>query len=96
MPEPTTSQGRAASPTWAERVGAAWDSWHRWCFLPGRFRMDRVLKDAGVRNLVVDSDRMREAIRAHYSAYMAGDDLLDTLNALAAAAGLTQQGEEDA
>lgn len=38
-------------------------------------------------------DRLREAVRAHYSAYMAGDDLAPTLNALAAVAGLSQQGE---
>lgn len=48
--------------TWAERVNDAWKSWHHWHHIPGRFRMDRVLKDAGVRDLIVERDNLREEL----------------------------------
>lgn len=51
-------------PMWAERVQSAWEAWHQWSYVPGRFRMDRVLKAAGVRDLVVENKALRDEIDA--------------------------------
>lgn len=61
MPRPLDSRGSAPM-TWAERVRAAYEAWHRWTAIPGRFRMDRALKEAGVRELIVERDRYRAAL----------------------------------
>lgn len=49
----------AAMP-WADRIARATQAWHRWPLLPDSARMDRVFKESGVRDLLVE----REALLA--------------------------------
>lgn len=46
---------------WYERVRLAVESWQRWSELPDHARMDRVLKESGVRDLVMNLlDKVKE------------------------------------
>jgi hypothetical protein len=40
--------------TWRERIDKAFEAWHRWDDMPTELRMDRVFKEAGVRDLVIE------------------------------------------
>lgn len=48
--------------TWGERNRRAREAWQRWSGIPFELRMDRVLKEAGVRELIVDRDRYGDAL----------------------------------
>lgn len=73
MPEPTYGlvlpfdttpplPDQSNSTTWAERVSRADEAWHRWSLLPGRFRMDRAFKEAGVRDLIAENDQLHREL----------------------------------
>lgn len=59
---PERRQLTAGTPTWAERVRAAYEAWHHWHLIPGRFRMDRAVKATGLRAVIVERDHLREVI----------------------------------
>jgi len=53
---------------WNDRVAKAVESWKRWSQLPLGHRMDRVFKEAGVRDLVVEVERLTRELDASQSA----------------------------
>lgn len=59
---PRMGIGVLQPPTWADRIKWAVDAWVRWDGLPDSARMDRVLKESGVRDLVVENRELREAL----------------------------------
>lgn len=50
--------------TWADRIRTAAASWTRWNLLPLEPRLDRVFKESGVRDLVVEREMLAGFVRA--------------------------------